>query len=141
MTNRVKLFIIAAIVILLLAIIILTSKPFPTQLSLEELARLDTIRRDAYARAIECSGVKNPKLKYDDIDWIIIPNSRLRINAVDGSVDLAGYFNPTDSVIYLPYPNRNKRWILVHESLHAIGYIGHPDIPFRYPCRVLAEQN
>lgn len=141
MTNRVKLFIIAAIVVLLLAIMILTSKPYPTQLSLEELARLDTIQRDAYARAVECSGTKAPKLKYEDIDWVIVPDSKLRIQVTDGSINLGGYFSPIDSVIYLPYPNRNKRWILVHESLHAIGYIGHPDIPFRYPCGVMAEQN
>lgn len=141
MTNKLKLVIVAIVTILLVMIIVLTNKPYPTELSPEELAQLDTIQRDAYAQAIKCSNTKTPKLKYEDIDWVIVPEYRLVVKAVDGSVTLGGYFSPIDSVIYLPYPNRNKRWILIHESLHAIGYLGHPDVPFRYPCGVMAEQN
>lgn len=141
MNNKIKLLIIAVIVILLVAVIVLTSKPYPTELSSNELARLDTIQREAYKEAVECSNTKTPKLKYEDIDWVIIPDSKLRINTTEGNVNLGGYFSPNDSVIYLPYPNRDKRWILIHESLHAIGYIGHPDVPFRYPCRVMVDQH
>lgn len=140
MTTRVKLILVLTIIILAVLIIVFGSNPYP-EITPEENARLEVTRRQAYNDAVKCSGTKNPKLKYEDIDWIVTPTSQLRINATDGSIDLAGYFSPIDSVIYLPYPNRDKRWILVHESLHAIGYIGHPDVPFKYPCYVMAEQN
>jgi len=140
MTTRAKLILVLTAIILIVLMIIFGSKPYP-EITPEENAKLEVIRRQAYNDAVECSNTKNPKLKYEDIDLIVIPDSKLRVNAVDGSVNLGGYFNPTDSVIYLPYPNRNKRWILVHESLHAIGYLGHPEFPFSYPCRVMVDQN
>ena len=141
MTNRSKLWLFIGLLLLIIVVLIITSKPYPTELTTDELVRLDVIQREAYAEAVECSDTKTPKLKYEDIDWVIIPDSKLRIQATDGNIDLAGYFSQIDSVIYLPYPNRDKRWILIHESLHAIGYIGHPDTPFRYPCRVMADQH
>ena len=140
MTARVKLIIVISLIVLAILAIVFGSKPYP-EITQEELTRLESLRKDAYNQAISCSETKTPKLKYEDIAWVIIPKANLEVEAVDGRIDLGGYFSPIDSVIYLPYPNRNKRWILVHESLHAIGYIGHPDIPFKYPCRVMAEQN
>lgn len=115
-------------------------KPYP-DMTAEEVARLEPFRRDAYNEAIRCSDTKTPELRYEDIAWVVIPENRIHIVASDGRLDLGGYFSPNDSVIYLPYPNRDKRWVLVHESLHAIGYRGHPDIPFRFPCRVMADQH
>lgn len=115
-------------------------KPYP-DMTAEEVARLEPFRRDAYAQAMACSGIKDPELNYDDIQWIVIPERRIHVVASDGRIDLGGYFSPNDSIIYVPYPNRDKRWVLIHESLHAIGYRGHPDFPFRYPCRVMADQN
>ena len=121
-------------------IVWLIPKPYP-EMTAEETARIEPFRREAYAEALRCSGVTNPALKYEDIQWVVIPESRIHVVASDGRIDLGGYFNPSDSVIYLPYPNRDKQWVLVHESLHAIGYRGHPDVPFRSPCRVMADQH
>lgn len=105
-----------------------------------EYVKLITAQQYAYNQAIECSGVK-PKLQFKEIRWALMPGSVLQMHAEDGSIRLAGFFNPTDSTIYIPFTKRFTNWILVHESLHAIGFLGHPEIPFRYPCRVLAEQN
>jgi hypothetical protein len=140
MTTRAKLILVLTAIILIVLIVIFGSKPYP-EITPEENTKLEVIRRRAYNDAVECSNTKQPKLKYEDIYWVVIPSSKLRVQAVDGSIDLAGFFNPTDSAIYLPYPSRNKRWILVHESLHAIGYLGHPDFPFRQPCGVMSDQN
>lgn len=134
-------WILGLLILFVVGLVLLTSKPYPSELSTTELARLDTLRRAAYDMAMTCSKTTTPKLKYEEIDWVVIPDSRLRIRATDGSITLGGWFSPRDSIIYLPYPNRDRQWILVHESLHAIGYIGHPDIPFKYPCGVMGEQN
>jgi hypothetical protein len=140
MTNRVKIMVAVIVIIFVILLVIVDSKPYP-EITPLETARLEVLRRQAYNDAIKCSDTKQPKLKYEDIEWIVVPESRLQIQAIDGRVELGGYFSPSDSIIYVPYPNRDKRWILIHESLHAIGYLGHPDEPFRHPCRVMVDQN
>jgi hypothetical protein len=98
-------------------------------------------RKKAYDQAVSCSNIVTPKLRFDQINWEVIPGRVLEIEAEDGSIKLAGFFNPTDSTIYIPYTKRSINWILVHESLHAIGILGHPNNPFRFPCYALPEQN
>jgi hypothetical protein len=101
--------------------------------------RIEKQRHDAYDYAVKCSGV-TPELKYEDITWIVLPGSTIRYDAVDGSINLAGYYSPKDSAIYVPEVYESRFWILAHESMHAIGFRGHPDEPFRR-CRLLYEQN
>jgi hypothetical protein len=106
-----------------------------------ELVELTDIRYRAYNYAVKCSGTTKPSLTFDEIEWMIAPGSVLRIKATDGTAILKGWFDPENNIIWVPYTERKNFWILAHESLHAIGYIGHPYYPFTSPCRLMPEQN
>lgn len=97
-------------------------------------------RREAYDYAVQCSGTKNPKLKFEEIKWFIVPGNTITYKAIDGTARLDGYFQVNDSIIWMPSGKKDVFWIMAHESLHAIGYIGHPEDPFR-KCRLMADQN
>lgn len=148
MSLKTKLLVGCSIVLLLILFVVnrndiivwFIPKPYP-EMTAEETTRLTPFRRDAYYQALRCSGVETPALDFEDIQWVVIPERNIHIVASDGELYLGGYFSVDDSVIYVPYPNRDKQWVLIHESLHAIGYRGHPDFPFRYPCRVMADQH
>lgn len=106
----------------------------------ERTVRIDRIRRESYDRAVKCSETKNPRVSYEDIDWVTTPGSELVYETVDGTARFAGWADPTTNTIYIPKTNESKRWIATHETLHLLGYIGHPDHPFK-TCRVLPDQN
>lgn len=116
-----------------------TKKPY-YELTSSELAEISLLRKEAHQTAQLCSG-KSAEIPFEKIDWVLIPGSTITVNAVDGKVKLKGYYSPSDTVIYMPFTERATSWIMVHESLHSLGYIGHPDIPFKYPCRAMADQN
>lgn len=122
------------IIFILLAIFV--PKETPEQIAI----RLAELRRSAYDEAVECSNTKNPSLSFQQINWIIVPDNKLVFNTTEGTVILHGWFSPTDSTIYIAQPYKETYWILLHESLHAIGYLGHPDHPFK-TCNALPEQN
>jgi hypothetical protein len=130
--------IISVIILIVLAILffVFIYKPETPE---QKQARIDMTRRKAYDYAVKCSNVK-PELKYQDITWIVVPGRTLEVYAEDGFIELAGYFNPADSVIYVAGVHDDTFWVLAHESMHAIGFRGHPDEPFRR-CRLLAEQH
>ena len=113
----------------------------PLELTQEELTVLTAQRKKAYDFAVQCSNTQTPELKFEDISWAILPGDKLTYKATDGTAELLGYFSPTDSVIYMPAAQYNTEWIMVHESLHAIGYRGHPRTPFMHPCMATASQN
>jgi hypothetical protein len=130
-----------AVILLLLAFCSDWNKPQYYELDEIELAQIESSRKEAYQYALDCSGIKTPAIPYDKLGWILIPGDNLKVEATDGRAILKGYFNPTDSTIYIPFTERNTYWIMAHESLHAIGVIGHPKNPFEYPCRLMADQN
>ena len=136
-----KRILIALSVIVVIIILLLIPATEQRELTQEELNALTAQRKKAYDFAVECSKTQTPALKFEDITWVIIPGNKLTYNAIDGTVNLLGYFSPTDSIIYMPYAEYNTNWIMVHESLHAIGYIGHPRTPFMFPCRATIDQN
>jgi hypothetical protein len=103
-------------------------------------ARFERYRLESYERAVACSETKNPRVKFEDIDWIITPGNSLEFVAVDGTAVFAGWSNLADTSIYIPEQRQNQRWVLTHEVLHQLGYVGHPDHPFR-TCRVMPDQN
>lgn len=105
-----------------------------------KLVRLTALRRDAYMTAMDCSNTTSPELRFEDIQWVVVPGDVLKFVAVDGTGYLGGYFSQRDSIIYLPQKNEEEWWVLVHESLHAIGFRGHPNTPFR-ACGVMLDQN
>ena len=106
-----------------------------------ETQQLLELRRNAYDYAVNCSNTENPVLKFEDITWALMPGNELRFPTTDaGTVELKGWFSPKDSVIYIPFSERETFWIHAHESMHAIGYIGHPYIPFK-TCSLMADQN
>ena len=121
-------------------ILILLTLFLPKETTEQSAARLFELRSSAYDAALKCSNTQNPKLKYQEIQWVVTPGNKLVFNTTDGKVVLQGWFNPKDSTIYTPETNKEIYWILLHESLHAIGYLGHPDHPFR-TCNALSEQN
>lgn len=129
------------VILLLLAFCSDYNKPEYYELDRTELAQIDKQRKEAYQYALDCSGISNPVVPYDKLGWVLIPGSVLRVEATDGRALLKGFFNPTDSTIYMPFTERSTHWILAHESLHAIGIIGHPKIPFEYPCQLMADQH
>lgn len=133
--NRKFIWFIIALLVFLFLIIINYEKETPEQ----KAARIETVRKDAYDYAVRCSG-RVPALRYKDITWITMPGRTMRYDAVDGSINLDGYFSPTDSVIYVAELYETRFWVLAHESMHAIGVHGHPDEPFRR-CKLLSEQN
>ena len=102
--------------------------------------RVETIRRESYERAVKCSETDSVRVAYEDIDWVTTPGSELVYEAVDGTARLAGWADPSTNTIYIPKVNETKRWIATHEVLHLLGYLGHPDHPFK-TCRVMPDQN
>jgi hypothetical protein len=110
-------------------------------LSEVEQQELTAVRAAAYTYAVTCSNTEAPVLSFEDVKWELTPGSMLRFPPIEGRVlELKGWFNPRDSTIYTPFTERSTFWILAHESLHAIGYTGHPTPPFR-TCRLMADQN
>jgi hypothetical protein len=106
-----------------------------------EQEELTAQRIVAYNYAVACSKITTPELTFDEIVWALVPGDGLSIPTLEGkTVKLRGWFNPRDSTIYIPFTERETFWILAHESLHAIGYRNHPDIPFR-TCRLMPDQN
>jgi hypothetical protein len=111
----------------------------------EESVEVTRMRKDAYDYAVSCSKTEKPALKFEQIQWILMPGDYLDVRAIDGRIKLKGYYNQTDSTIYLPFTERNTKWLAAHEALHAIGYFAdengkHPNFPFR-SCGLLREQN
>lgn len=146
MTTTVKRIIFAVLAIILVFLLarytnIFTSTPSYWELSEGETQELQTLRRKAYDYAVRCSGTDNPALKFEEIQWVLIPGDRLVIPTVEGKdARLLGWFNPSDSTIYIPFTRREEYWLQAHESMHAIGYMGHPYIPFN-TCSLMADQN
>jgi hypothetical protein len=139
-----KLTIVTGIVLACIGIYLLgTYNTYPEYWILSEVEQqeLAGVRSAAYTYAVTCSNTKTPVLSFEDVKWELTPGSILRFPSMEGRVlELKGWFNPRDSTIYIPFTERNTFWILAHESLHAIGYIGHPATPFR-TCRLMADQN
>jgi hypothetical protein len=109
------------------------------ELSNEEVTKLTEQRKRAYDYAVSCSGIKNPKLRFDEITWVLLPGSVIKIKTDKGTVTFKGIFEANSNIIYMPFTERNTFWIMAHESMHAIGYIGHPYHPFK-TCWLMAEQ-
>lgn len=136
----IKKFLYFIIAVFIIAALILMYKVRANETPEQKQAGLDKVREEAYYYALSCSRNKNPDLKFKQINWVVVPGSKLHIQALDGSIDLAGYFSPNDSTIYIPETKEAVFWILAHESLHAIGYRGHDDFPFK-ACNLAAEQH
>ena len=134
--NKKLLYIILAVVSVIILYLVFRKPETPE----EKVVRIEQLRREAYDFAVSCSRVKEPKLKFEDIGWIVMPGHKLAISAIDGVIDLSGYFSPNDSTIYVPELREDTFWILAHESMHAIGFRGHPDFPFK-ECNLLASQH
>jgi len=133
MTSKKLLIVLGTLFLIWFIYTIITFKPLTDE---ERQAR----RLEAYNYAVECSGTKEPKLKFEEIKWFIVPGNSITYKATDGIAVLDGYFQISDNTIWMPSGKKDVFWIMAHESLHAIGYIGHPDHPFR-TCRLMADQN
>jgi hypothetical protein len=109
-------------------------------LSTTEMERLTSQREKAYQYAVECSSTMIPALKFEEINWVLVPGNELKIPTTDaGIVRLKGWFSIDSNTIYMPFTERNTFWIMAHEALHAIGYMGHPAQPFR-TCELMPDQ-
>ena len=148
MTTRKKI-IIGIVTVILVTVVYLLARytdvfkvaPQYRDLSELETQQLQELRRNAYDYAVNCSETVDPALKFEEIQWVLNPGDKLVIPTLDGkSVTLLGWFNPRDSTIYIPFTKREEFWIHAHESMHAIGYEGHPYIPFK-SCSLMADQN
>lgn len=132
--------IILAVVLLILLALAIWFGDSASETEEAKLARLTLLRQDAYMTAMDCSNTTSPELRFEDIYWSVQEGDVLKYVASDGIGYFGGYFSQRDSVIYLPSKNEEEWWVLVHESLHAIGFRGHPNFPFRV-CGVMPDQN
>lgn len=105
-----------------------------------ELAVLLETRERAYDFVVECSEIDAPLLEFHEIHWVLVPGNRLHIQAIDGHVTLLGWFDPENNTIFMPFTLRHEEWIIRHELMHAIGFMGHDYRPF-YTCGLMPEQN
>ena len=142
--NKKLLYIILAVITVIILYIVFRKPETPE----EKIVRIEKVRREAYDFAVKCGKVKTPKLRYEDIIWVVMPGRVMNYKATDGSIDLLGFFSQNDSTIYVPEWKESTFWVLAHESMHAIGHIypyevgdkGHPDFPFR-ECNLRADQH
>jgi hypothetical protein len=143
-----KRIIVWVVLILIVALIFLfrnqlrdnITTPIYYPLSSVEMERLTSQRQAAYDYAVTCSNTMVPALKFEEIHWVLVPGDVLKIPTTDaGVVRLKGWFSIDSNTIYMPFTERNTFWIMAHESLHAIGYLGHPSRPFR-TCQLMADQ-
>lgn len=114
--------------------------PIYWELTESEIKEIDNLRKSAYDYAVSCSGTESPAVIFEEITWILVPGTILTIQATDGTARLKGWFDTAENVIYIPFTERSTYWIMAHEAMHAIGYIGHPRDPF-YTCGLMADQN
>lgn len=119
-----------------IVLLLIINKSRPTT----EHERITQVRKDAFAYAIECSNTKNIPVQFDEITWVVMPGSVMIFHAMDGDAKLVGWTDPEEKAIYIVETEKDTFWIIAHESLHMLGYIGHPDFPFK-TCGVLATQN
>ena len=107
----------------------------------DEIQYIESVRSRAMDYAIKCSKLTVDSTVVQSLKWAIHPRNKITIVATDGKIDLDGFYDPHSHTIYVAYPQRVSWWILAHESLHAIGIVGHPDTPFRHPCQLMPDQN
>lgn len=115
-----------------LVIMLTNSKP--------NAVELEKIRRAAYDFAVQCSHTKEPQLKFEDIQWVIVPGSQLIFRETSALETVRGAYNPADSTIYIPSEFVSSRVIIAHEIMHAIGYSTHDSVPFR-TCNLMPDQH
>jgi hypothetical protein len=103
----------------------------PTDLEMEAF-EIYSMRSSAYEYAVQCSRDDSPVVSFDDISWHIAPGSNFYLATPEGlMIAMLGWFDPSGNVIYIPFERRLDFDLAVHEILHAFGYVGHPDHPFR----------
>lgn len=104
---------------------------------------IEKVRRDAYNYAVSCGlpkGMK-PRVKFEEITWYTVPANLLVMkDSETGEVFYAiGYYYSHAKEIWVTAPFERNKHVLAHEAMHAIGFHGHPDEPFKR-CGLQAEQ-
>lgn len=103
----------------------------------EEMADINSVRRSAFNYALNCSGV-NVGITFEDVRWFIYPDNEIRFSDGQDYLDLVGWYDQVNDAIWIAYPYRKTRWVNSHEVLHKLGFIGHG--PVFSNCNLLAEQ-
>jgi len=106
-------------------------------ISEEEMEEINSVRRQAFDYAVSCSNVDLP-ITFEDITWRIQPSRMIRFSDDRQYLDLAGWYDRSNDIIWIAYPYRKVHWINSHEVLHNLGFIGH-GTEFAN-CGLLAEQ-
>lgn len=109
-----------------------------TSISAEEMVVIKSVQQTAFAQATKCGG-RNEQ-NYEDIGWFIYPDKEIVFKEGNDELNLYAWYDPINNSIWVAYPHRKTMWVLIHESLHAQGWVGHPDVPFR-TCNVRAEDH
>ena len=89
-----------------------------------QMAAIERVRRDAFEYAKTCSGI-NTGVEYEDIKWFIYADREIRFEEGRNYLDLAGWYDRGNKAIWIAYPYRRVHWVNAHESLHALGVVGH----------------
>ena len=95
-----------------------------TMNSPEEMASINELRRNAFNYAKSCSGIDSG-VNFEDIQWFIYPDREIHFEDENNYLDLAGWYDRENKSIWIAYPYRKTRWVNSHESLHALGLVGH----------------
>lgn len=103
----------------------------------QEMDQITELRREAFNYALSCSGT-DVGITFEDIRWFIYPDREIHFEEGSNYLDLAGWYDRENNAIWIAYPYRKTRWVNAHESLHALGVVGHGSVFTN--CRLLAEQ-
>tara|TARA_S200002703_G_C3767056_1_gene236114 strand:- start:397 stop:864 length:468 start_codon:yes stop_codon:yes gene_type:complete len=108
-----------------------------TMNSPEQMQSIEEVRRNAFEYAKSCSGI-NTGIEFEDIKWFIYPDREIRFQDERNYLDLAGWYDRENEAIWIAYPYRRVHWVNAHESLHALGIVGH-GVEFAN-CNLLLDQ-
>jgi hypothetical protein len=106
-------------------------------ISEEEMEDINSVRRQAFDYAVSCSDVDLP-ITFEDITWRIQPSRMIRFSDDRQYLDLVGWYDTSNDIIWIAYPYRKVHWVNSHEILHKLGFIGHGTIFAN--CGLLVEQ-
>ena len=103
----------------------------------EEMAEIKSVRQISFDYAVSCSEANIP-ISFSDITWNIHPDKHIRFTENKNYLDLAGWYDPDNDIVWIAYPYRKTSWVNSHEVLHKLGFKGHGAVFAN--CNLLADQ-
>jgi hypothetical protein len=83
--------------------------------------------RRVWIEAMACTGKIKPM---DDITFYMVPGENFETPRIDKAAGMSEHSRIFIAEKYLGHP-----MVVKHEMIHALIGSGHPDVPFKMPCR------